>query len=58
MKNSVATKTIAKINAKGYKFSYLINNRCFIKKFNGLSYGREIFFDNPTQALKYITNQI
>jgi len=53
----IATKTIEKINAKGYLFTYMKGTKCFIRKNNGnlLAPGRQIFFDSPTQALKYIT---
>lgn len=52
----IAIKTIAKIEAKGYKFSYTSGTKCFIEYVNGggLANGRRLFFDTPTKALNSI----
>jgi hypothetical protein len=53
----IAFKTIEKIKAKGYYFSYMGGTKCFIQKENGglFAKGRQIFFKTPTDALKYIS---
>jgi len=53
----LAIKTIEKIKAKGYLFTYMKGSKCFIRKNNGnlLEPGRMQYFDSPTQALKSIS---